>query len=49
MKICMQGDFRAENSNMDVTFTYLEYVAPRHDVTKPKYGQKGSNFIIPEI
>ena len=27
-KICMQGDFRAENSNMDVTFTYLEYVTP---------------------
>ena len=44
----MQGDFRAENSNMDVTFTYLE-CDPRHDVTKPKYGQKGSNFIILEI
>ena len=26
MKIYMQGNFRAENSNMDVTFTYLEYV-----------------------
>ena len=24
----MQGNFRAENSNMDVTFTYLEYVTP---------------------
>ena len=28
MKICMQGNFRAENSNMDVTFAYLEYVTP---------------------
>ena len=26
MKICMQGNFRAENSNMDVIFAYLEYV-----------------------
>ena len=26
MKIYMQGNFRAENSNMDVTFAYLEYV-----------------------
>ena len=28
MKICMHGNFRAENSNMDVTLTYLEYVTP---------------------
>ena len=28
MKICMQGNFRADNSNMDVTFIYLEYVTP---------------------
>ena len=28
MNICMQGNFRAENSNMDVTFAYLEYVTP---------------------
>ena len=26
MNICMQVNFRTENSNMDVTFTYLEYV-----------------------
>ena len=36
----MQGNFKAENSNMDVTFTYLEYVNHQHDVTKPKYLQK---------
>ena len=40
MKISMQGNFRAENSNMDVTFTYPEYVAPGHDVIKPKYGPR---------
>ena len=28
MEICMQGDFRAENSNMNVTFAYLAYVTP---------------------
>ena len=28
MKICMPGNFWAGNSNMDVTFTYLEYVTP---------------------
>ena len=28
MKISMQGNFRAENSNMEVTFAYLEYVTP---------------------
>ena len=28
MEMCMQGNFRAENSNMDVTFAYLEYVTP---------------------
>ena len=26
MEYCMQGNFRAENSNMDVIFAYLEYV-----------------------
>ena len=26
MKIYMQGNFRAEDSNLDVPFTYLEYV-----------------------
>ena len=26
MEMCMQGNFRAENSNMDVPLTYLEYV-----------------------
>ena len=26
MNICMQGNFRAGNSNTDVTFAYLEYV-----------------------
>ena len=26
MKICMQDNFREENSNMDATFTYLECV-----------------------
>ena len=40
MKIYMHGNFRAKNSNMDVILTYLEYVTHRHDVTKPKYGQK---------
>ena len=28
MKIYMQGNFRVDNSNMEVTFTYLEYVTP---------------------
>ena len=28
MEICMQGNFWAGNSNMDFTFTYLEYVTP---------------------
>ena len=45
----MQGNYRAENSNTDVTFAYLEYVTPGHVATKPKYGQKVSNFVIPEI
>ena len=49
MNICMQGNYKAENSNMDVIFAYQEYVTHRHDATKPKYGQKASNFIIPEI
>ena len=28
MEICMQGNLWAGNSNMDVTFAYLEYVTP---------------------
>ena len=28
LEICMQGNFSAENSNIDVTFAYLEYVTP---------------------
>ena len=28
MKIYMQGNCRAKNSNMDVTFAYVEYVNP---------------------
>ena len=41
MKICMQGKFRAENSNMDVTFTYLEYVTPGMSLPNPNMGKKG--------
>ena len=41
MEICMQGDFRAENSNMDVTFTYLEYVTPGMTPTNLNTGKKG--------
>ena len=33
MNICMQGNFKAENSNMDVTFAFQEYVTP--GMTKP--------------
>ena len=37
----MQGNFRAENSNMDVTFTYLEYVNPGMMSLNPNMGKKG--------
>ena len=41
MKICMQGNFRAENSNMDVTFTYLAHVTPGMTSPNPNTGNKG--------
>ena len=37
----MQGNFRAENSNMDVTFAYLEYVTPGMTSPNPNTGKKG--------
>ena len=40
MKSCMQGNFRAENSNMDVTFKYLEYVTPGMTPPNPSTGKK---------
>ena len=39
MKICVQGNFRAENSNMDVPFTYLEYATL--DMTSPNHYKVG--------
>ena len=41
MIICMQGDFRAENSHMDVTFTYLEYVTPGMTSPNQNTSKKG--------
>ena len=35
MNICMQDNFKAENSNMDVTFAYQEYVTP--GMTPPNF------------
>ena len=49
MNIYMQGNFRAEDSNMDVPFTYLEYVTPGMTSPNPNTGKNGANFIIPEI
>ena len=40
MKICMQVNFRAENSNMDVTFAYLAYVTPGMTPTNLNAGEK---------
>ena len=45
----MQGNFRAENSYMDVTFTYVEYVTTGMTSPNLNTGKKGSNYIIPEI
>ena len=41
MEICMQGNFRAENSKIDVTFAYLEYVTPGMTSPNPNTGKKG--------
>ena len=41
MKICMQGNFKAENSKMDVTFAYLEYVTPGMAPPNLNAGKKG--------
>ena len=45
MKICMQGNFRAENSNMDVTFAYPEYVIPGMTSPNPNMGKKGPTLL----
>ena len=40
----MQGNFKAENSNMDVTFAYLEYVTPGMTPTNLNTGKKDPNL-----
>ena len=40
-KFACRVDFRAENSNMDVTFAYLEYVTPGMTPPNLNTGKKG--------
>ena len=41
MEICMQGNFKPVNSNMDVTFAYQEYVTPDKMPPNLNTGKKG--------